>query len=62
MSGVDVGHEQIRKGATNAIEKYIESNGGSVPAEIRNIVDEIAVKGDTPLVVASNTQVLGVIR
>jgi len=62
MSGVDVGHEQIRKGATNAIEKYIESNGGSVPAEIRSIVDEIAVKGDTPLVVASNTQVLGVIR
>ena len=62
MSGVDVGHEQIRKGATNAIEKYIESNGGSVPAEIRSMVDEIAVKGDTPLVVASNTQVLGVIR
>ena len=62
MSGVDAGLKKIRKGSTNAIEKFVTNNGGSVPAEIKNIVDEIAVKGDTPLVVASNTQVLGVIR
>ncbi|MGO9387750.1 MAG: potassium-transporting ATPase subunit KdpB [Methanobacterium sp.] len=62
MSGVDVGSNKIRKGATNAIEQFVISNGGNVPAEIRSIVDEIAVKGDTPLVVASNIQILGVIR
>jgi len=57
MSGIDVGSNKIRKGSANAIEKFVESNGGSVSAEVRNIVDEIAVKGDTPLVVADSKQV-----
>lgn len=62
MSGVDVGLNQIRKGSTDAIEKFVENNGGSVSPEIKRTVEQVSVKGDTPLVVAKNKNVLGVIR
>lgn len=62
MSGVDVGSNKIRKGSTDAIEKFVESNGGSVSPEIKRTVEQVSVKGDTPLVVAKNENVLGVIR
>lgn len=62
MSGVDHGDKEIRKGSAEAIQKYIEANGGSVPAEIKKIVEQVSVKGDTPLVVADFNKVLGVIR
>jgi potassium-transporting ATPase ATP-binding subunit len=62
MSGIDLDGRRIRKGAGDAIEKYVTSNGGTVPPELRDIVERIARKGGTPLVVAEGTRTLGVIH
>jgi K+-transporting ATPase ATPase B chain len=56
MSGVDL-HEQggvreVRKGAADAVEAYVEKNGGSFPADVKRNVEAIARQGGTPLVVA----------
>ncbi|MEQ1643341.1 MAG: potassium-transporting ATPase subunit KdpB [Pyrinomonadaceae bacterium] len=61
MSGVDLDGRQIRKGAVDAIEKYVVSGGQRSPVELREIVERIARVGGTPLVVADNHQALGVI-
>lgn len=61
MSGVDLEGRQIRKGAVDAIEKHVKEQGGVIPRELRENIDEIAKKGGTPLVVAEENQVLGVI-
>ena len=61
MSGIDVDGRQIRKGATDAIAKFIEQNGGTMPQEVREAVDGIARAGGTPLVVADGRRALGVI-
>ncbi len=62
MSGVNLGGRQIRKGAADAIEKFVQSQGGTFPSDTRSIVDDIAKQGATPLVVAEGTKVLGVIQ
>jgi potassium-transporting ATPase ATP-binding subunit len=62
MSGVDLGGKQIRKGAADAVEKYVQAQGGTFPSDIRSIVDDIAKQGSTPLVVAEGQKVLGVIQ
>lgn len=62
MSGVDIKNDQIRKGAASAIKEFIEEKGGEFPAECIDIVANIAKQGGTPLVVANNKEVLGVIR
>jgi len=62
MSGIDVDGRQIRKGATDAIAKFIEQNGGTMPQEVRDAVDGIARGGGTPLVVAEGRRALGVIH
>ncbi|MFA5354284.1 MAG: potassium-transporting ATPase subunit KdpB [Thermodesulfovibrionales bacterium] len=62
MSGVDLEGREIRKGAADAVERYILSKGGSYPQEVRSFVEETAKQGATPLVVAEGTKVLGVIR
>jgi K+-transporting ATPase ATPase B chain len=62
MSGIDVDGRQIRKGATDAIAKFIEQNGGTMPQEVRDAVDVIARGGGTPLVVAEGRRALGVIH
>jgi K+-transporting ATPase ATPase B chain len=62
MSGVDLGERQIRKGAADAIEKYLRANGGGVHAELQTIVERIARAGGTPLVVAERTRALGVVH
>jgi K+-transporting ATPase ATPase B chain len=62
MSGVDLDGRAIRKGAADAIGRWIESGGGTVPAELDAIVERIAVTGGTPLVVASDSSTLGVIH
>ncbi len=61
MSGVDLDGRQIRKGAVDAIEKYVASGGQQSPAELREVVERIAKAGGTPLVVADNHLPLGVI-
>jgi K+-transporting ATPase ATPase B chain len=62
MSGVNLDSREIRKGAADAVEKYIGSHGGIFPGDVRAIVDDIANEGATPLVVAEGTRVLGAIR
>jgi K+-transporting ATPase ATPase B chain len=61
MSGVDFDGRKIRKGAVDAIEKFIAGEEGGAPKELREIVERIARAGGTPLVVADNKRPLGVI-
>jgi K+-transporting ATPase ATPase B chain len=61
MSGVNMDHLQIRKGATKSVEDWITVQGGKVPAELHAITDDISRKGGTPLAVAVNDRPLGVI-
>ena len=62
MSGVDIEGREIRKGAVDAILKYVAANGGAAPPEVRASVETIARSGGTPLVVADRARVLGVIH
>ena len=62
MSGVNIGDRQIRKGATDAIRNHVLSLGGSFPIGVDAIVDSVARRGSTPLVVADGVKVLGVIE
>lgn len=61
MSGVDLHSRQIRKGAADAVEKFVVSQGGAFPGNIKTAVDDIARKGATPLVVADGRDVMGAI-
>ncbi|WP_175725251.1 potassium-transporting ATPase subunit KdpB [Burkholderia ambifaria] len=75
MSGVDLFPEgtsagapgrEIRKGAADAIRRYVETHGSRFPEEVRRAVDDVARRGSTPLVVADlhdgAARVLGVIE
>lgn len=62
MSGVDIGEQHIRKGAVDAIEHFAKSYGTEFPQEVRLAFEKVAGQGGTPLVVAQNGKVLGVIR
>jgi K+-transporting ATPase ATPase B chain len=53
---------QIRKGAADAIRKMVEAAGNPYPEETAQIVQRIAANGGTPLVVAENAHVMGVIE
>jgi K+-transporting ATPase ATPase B chain len=61
MSGIDLAGRRIRKGAFDAIERWMRDQGQAVPAELRAGVERIAREGGTPLVVAENARPLGVI-
>ncbi|MDD1620458.1 MAG: potassium-transporting ATPase subunit KdpB [Methylococcaceae bacterium] len=63
-SGRGAGGEgrQIRKGAADSIRQHIEEQGGKVPQELQKIVDDVARRGSTPLVVADGQKALGVIE
>ncbi|MEQ8221476.1 MAG: potassium-transporting ATPase subunit KdpB [Candidatus Eremiobacterota bacterium] len=62
MSGVDIKDRKIRKGSIDAIEEFVESDGGNISEEIKLMVDNVAKNGDTPLVISENNRVLGIIR
>ena len=62
MSGVDLDGRRVRKGAADAVRRFVEGNGGAWPAAASDIVQIIARKGATPLVVADGARVLGVIE
>jgi len=61
MSGVNLDGREIRKGSVDAIVKYLNQFGTSLPREIQASVEQIARSGGTPLVVAENQRALGVI-
>jgi len=62
MSGVDLNGRRIRKGAMDAITRYLEGEGALISPELKAVVDDIARSGGTPLVVADQRQALGVIH
>jgi K+-transporting ATPase ATPase B chain len=62
MSGVDFDGRSIRKGAADAVEAYVKSQGGVLPEELKTTVERIAGSGGTPLVVADRARTLGVIH
>jgi potassium-transporting ATPase ATP-binding subunit len=62
MSGVNLDHRSIRKGAADSIAKYLQQSGGVFPKEVQATVETIARSGGTPLVVAENNRALGVIH
>jgi K+-transporting ATPase ATPase B chain len=62
MSGVDFPDGRcIRKGAADAVIAFIQQRNGIVPAELQQTVDAVASKGATPLVVAENSKIAGVV-
>jgi K+-transporting ATPase ATPase B chain len=63
MSGINLDGFEIRKGAVDAIQKYVSLNGRDFPKTVQEHVDQIARSGGTPLVVAEkNRGALGVIE
>jgi K+-transporting ATPase ATPase B chain len=62
MSGVDLPGRQVRKGALDAIARFVREHGGQVPDALRRAVEDLARQGSTPLVVADNQRVLGVVE
>ncbi|WP_263408681.1 potassium-transporting ATPase subunit KdpB [Terriglobus tenax] len=62
MSGIEVEGRSIRKGAVDAIARYLEEHGAPMPTEVRSAVETVARSGGTPLVVAENGVALGVIH
>ena len=62
MSGVDLDGRHLRKGAADAIKRYVAEQGGHAPERLDAEVDKIARAGGTPLVVAQDNFVLGVIH
>ncbi len=62
MSGVDMDGKEIRKGAPQAISKYVAEKGQIVPPETQEIVERIANSGGTPLLVAQSSRILGAIE
>ena len=61
MSGINYQDNEIRKGAADAVKKYVIEKGGDYPIECDEIVKRVAGVGGTPLVVVKNSVVLGVI-
>ena len=62
MSGLDTGDRHIRKGAAEAVKRWISEQGGTPPADLDVIVERVAKAGATPLVVADGPRALGVIE
>ncbi len=62
MSGVTIDGTEIRKGAAEAVEVHVRSQGGFVPDDVKHAVQQIAKAGGTPLVVSRDSKVLGVIE
>jgi K+-transporting ATPase ATPase B chain len=62
MSGIDLPDgRRIRKGAPDAVIKFVEDNHGSIPADLNSLVSSVAAKGATPLVVADDNQIAGLV-
>ena len=65
MSGVDMGPVQLRKGAGDAVARWVRDGGGVIPGEITGVIERIARDGGTPLVVAEraggSTRILGAV-
>jgi K+-transporting ATPase ATPase B chain len=61
MSGIDLNGSVIRKGAADAVKKFVAERGGQPPAGLDAIVQDVAEQGGTPLVVSRDNWALGVV-
>ncbi len=61
MSGVNLDGRQLRKGAGDAVITFVSDEGGRPPAELQPVLDRIGREGGTPLAVARDSQMMGVI-
>ncbi|HET6461693.1 MAG TPA: potassium-transporting ATPase subunit KdpB [Syntrophales bacterium] len=62
MSGIDLPDgRRIRKGAPDAVIKFVEDNRGNIPADLNSLISSVAAKGATPLVVAEGNQIAGLV-
>jgi potassium-transporting ATPase ATP-binding subunit len=62
MSGIDLGARHIRKGALDAVEKYLEAQHSHLPPLVKRMAEDIARRGATPLIVTEGDRALGVIE
>jgi K+-transporting ATPase ATPase B chain len=62
MSGINLDGREIRKGAADAIGRYVSGNGVAVAADLQAMVDRVSRSGGTPLVVAERQRPLGVVH
>ncbi|BBY37836.1 potassium-transporting ATPase ATP-binding subunit [Mycobacterium mantenii] len=62
MSGIDLPNRKIRKGAVAAVSDWVRANGGAVPPDMDGIAARIATGGGTPLAVADENTLLGIIH
>jgi K+-transporting ATPase ATPase B chain len=62
MSGVDLDRHQLRKGAGDAVIAFARAEGGQPPPELQRALDRIGRAGGTPLAVARDSQILGVVH
>jgi potassium-transporting ATPase ATP-binding subunit len=62
MSGVNWNGEEIRKGAVDAVIAWVTEKGGEVPADVKKEVEVISNSGGTPLVVARDKEIIGIIH
>ncbi|MCC6528342.1 MAG: potassium-transporting ATPase subunit KdpB [Polyangiaceae bacterium] len=62
MSGVDLDGRRVRKGAGDAIERWLAREGSAMPAEVRATIEDVSKRGSTPLVVADGHRPLGVVE
>jgi K+-transporting ATPase ATPase B chain len=61
ITGVDIREEKYRKGAFDTIIKFVSSLGGIIPSDLNKKVEEVAKEGGTPLVVAKDNKIYGVV-
>lgn len=66
MSGIDIGQgsqlRSIRKGASDSIKALVQNSGGIIPHELDTLIEEIAKRGQTPIVVSEGNEILGVVQ
>jgi potassium-transporting ATPase ATP-binding subunit len=62
MSGVDLDGHSVRKGASDAVKRWVTESGGILPSGLDPLVEGVATSGGTPLVVAEGREVLGVVH
>ncbi|EZP79159.1 potassium-transporting ATPase subunit B [Parageobacillus genomosp. 1] len=61
MSGMDINGVSYRKGAVDAIQKYVQQLGGEIPSDLKEKSDQIASQGGTPLAVSVGKKIVGII-
>ncbi len=62
MSGCDMGKTMIRKGACDAIEQFVKNKNGKIPDDYHRLIEEIGLKGGTPLAIAKGNKILGILH